>query len=49
MRRIEPGEAEVRYPLHPSEWAGPLAVRIASEQPLPGVLVEAWLEARVRR
>jgi hypothetical protein len=51
-RMVAPGDAEVRYTLHPDEWSGSpllLALTAQSDQPLPGVHVEAWLEARVRR
>jgi hypothetical protein len=51
-RTITPGDAEVRYALHPDEWSGPpplLMLTAQCDQPLPGVHVEAWLEARVRR
>jgi hypothetical protein len=51
-REFNPGDAEVRYTLHPDEWPGPIArltLAARCEQRLPGVHVEAWLEARVRR
>jgi hypothetical protein len=51
-RVLNPGDAEVRCTLHPDEWPGPathLTLAARCEQPLPGVHVEAWLEARVRR
>jgi hypothetical protein len=51
-RVFNPGDAEVRYTLHPDEWPGPaerLTLAAQCEQRLPGVHVEAWLEARVRR
>jgi hypothetical protein len=51
-RTITPGDAEVRYALHPDEWSGSpilLALTAQCDQPLPGVHVETWLEARVRR
>jgi hypothetical protein len=51
-RTVCPSDAEVRYTLHPDEWpdpAAPLAVAVRCDRPLPGVRVEAWLEARLRR
>jgi hypothetical protein len=51
-RTITPGDAEVRYALHPDEWSdSPILLSLTAQcdQPLPGVHVKAWLEARVRR
>jgi hypothetical protein len=51
-RTITPGDAEVRYAFHPDEWSGsPILLTLTAQcdRPLPGVHVEAWLEARVRR
>jgi hypothetical protein len=51
-RLFNPGDAEVRYTLHPDEWPDPtarLTLAARCEERLPGVHVEAWLEARVRR
>jgi hypothetical protein len=51
-RVCNPGDAEVRYTLHPDEWPGSaaqLTLAARCEQRLPGVHVEAWLEARARR
>lgn len=51
-RAVGPGDAEVRYTLHPVEWPGPaspLVLIARCDCPLPDVRVEAWLEARLRR
>lgn len=51
-RTVEPSDAEVRHTLPPDEWPGPgaSAVFVAGcQRPMPGVHVEAWLEARLRR
>lgn len=51
-RVVEPNDAEVRYTLHPEAWSDPnssLMLAATCAQPLPGVHVEAWLEARLRR
>jgi hypothetical protein len=51
-RTIDPSDAEVRYTLHPNEWpdpSTPLTLAARCGKPLPGVSVEAWLEARLRR
>jgi hypothetical protein len=51
-RTINVGDAEVRHMLHPDEWPDPTASLTLVAQcarPLPGVHVEAWLEARLRR
>ncbi len=49
---INVGDAEVRHTLHPDEWPNPttpLTLVARCVRPLPGVHVEAWLEARLRR
>jgi hypothetical protein len=51
-RAVGPREAEVRYSLHPDEWPGvaaSLTLSARCDRPLPGVHVEAWLEARLGR
>lgn len=51
-RTVGPDDAEVRYSFHPEEWPGPaapLTLAARCDRPLPGVHVEAWLEARLRR
>ncbi len=51
-RTVHPSDAEVRYTLHPNEWpdqSTPLKLAVCCGKPLPGVRVEAWLEARLRR
>jgi hypothetical protein len=51
-RAITIGDAEIRYTLHPDEWpdpTAPLMLVARYAHPLPGVHVEAWLEARLRR
>jgi hypothetical protein len=51
-RTIRVGDAEVRHTLHPDEWpdpTAPLTLVARCTRPLPGVHVEAWLEARLRR
>jgi len=51
-RTVSPGDAEVRYMLHPDQWPGrmeSLALQAQCERPLPGVRVEAWLEAQLRK
>jgi hypothetical protein len=51
-RAVDPSDAEVRYSLHPDQWlrpAAPLTLTARYDRPLPGVRVEAWLEARLRR
>ena len=51
-RAVCPSDAEVRHSLHPGDWpkpAAPLTLAARCEHPLPGVRVEAWLEARLRR
>jgi len=51
-RTVGPGDSEVRYALHPDEWPNPdasFALTARCDCPLPGVHVEAWLEARLRR
>ncbi len=51
-RAVEPGDAEVRYNLHPEAWPGAtaqLTLAARCDRPLPSVRVEAWLEARIRR
>jgi hypothetical protein len=51
-RTIDPNDAEVRYSLHPDQWLKPaksLTLAARCDRPLPGVRVEAWLEARLRK
>ncbi|MEE8391099.1 MAG: hypothetical protein V3S14_09930, partial [Anaerolineae bacterium] len=51
-RAVGPGDAEVRYGLHPDEWPASgvsLTLGAQCDHPLPDVHVEAWLEARLRR
>ncbi|MGD9101570.1 MAG: hypothetical protein PVF45_13895 [Anaerolineae bacterium] len=50
-RTVRPNDAEVRYTLHPDKWPGsaPLTLAAHCDRPLPGVHVEVWLEARLRR
>jgi hypothetical protein len=51
-RTIRIGDTEVRHTLHPDEWsdqAARLTLVARCDQALPGVHVEAWLEARLRR
>ncbi len=52
VRTVEPGDAEVRHTIHPDLWpdpSAPLTLTARCPQPLPGLHVEAWLEARLRR
>ena len=51
-RSFNVGEGEVRFPLPPDQWADALshlAVRVRYDQPMPGVRVEAWVEAKLQR
>ena len=44
--------AEVRHTIHPDVWPDPttpLTLTARCPHPLPGLHVEAWLEARLRR
>jgi len=49
---VGPDRAEVRHQLAQGEWsdpAKPLVLHAQCDKPLPGVHVEAWLEAQLRR
>jgi hypothetical protein len=51
-RSVGACDGEVRHLLHPHECLGltaPLVLRAQCDRPLPGLHVEAWLEARLRR
>jgi hypothetical protein len=51
-RTVTPDDAEVRCTVHPEDWpipSAPLMLAARCERPLPGVHIEAWLEARLRR
>ncbi len=51
-RSIGVGDGEVRFSLPSDRWAAALTeltLRARSEQPLPGVQVEAWVEAKFQR
>ncbi len=51
-RTIYTGDTEIRCPVNFStwpDWKVPLRLMVACNSPAPGVHVEAWLEARLRR
>ena len=51
-RSLNIGEGEVRFTLPPDQWTEArhhLAMRVRYDQPMPGVRVEAWVEAKLQR